>query len=83
MNKAFTRETDTEDDGNDDVEMPALSAGMRKYITVAGYRCLRRELFSLLDWSNPKSRHIGFLMSSETSASNRVPLNRSWTSVGY
>jgi transcription elongation factor GreB len=82
MNKAFTRETDTEDDGNDDVEMPALSAGARKYIAVAGYRCLRGELFSLLDCLNPKSCHIGFLMSSETSASNQVPLNRPWTTVG-
>jgi transcription elongation factor GreB len=54
MNKAFTRETDAEDDGDEDVGMPALPAGVRNYITPAGYRRLRAELLGLLDEERPK-----------------------------
>lgn len=55
MNKAFTRESDREDDAEDDeVESAALPQGAKNYITVAGYRRLREELVTLLDQERPK-----------------------------
>ena len=42
MSKAFTRESDGEDD--DDVALPPLPAGGRNYITPQGYARLRDEL---------------------------------------
>ena len=48
MSKAFTRESDGEDD--DDVALPPLPAGGRNYITPQGYARLRDELkFPSLD----------------------------------
>jgi transcription elongation factor GreB len=52
MSKAFTKETDADDD--DDIALPALPAGARNYITPAGYARLRAELFSLIDDERPK-----------------------------
>ena len=52
MSKAFTRETDPEDD--DEVSLPALPAGTRNYITPAGYARLRAELLDLIDNERPK-----------------------------
>ena len=52
MSKAFTRETDAEDD--DDVALPALPTGTRNYITPAGYARLRAELLDLIDNERPK-----------------------------
>ena len=53
MNKAFTRETDSEDD-----ELPAgtspIPAGARNYITPAGYARLRAELLHLIDEERPR-----------------------------
>ena len=52
MSKAFTRETDQDDD--DDIGLPALPAGTRNYITPAGYVRLRSELLDLIDNERPK-----------------------------
>jgi transcription elongation factor GreB len=55
MNKAFTKESDVDDDEGDDAPgLPTLPAGTRNYITPAGYARLRRELMSLLDDERPK-----------------------------
>ena len=52
MSKAFTRESDGEDD--DDVALPPLPAGGRNYITPQGYARLRDELLHLIDEERPK-----------------------------
>jgi transcription elongation factor GreB len=55
MSKAFTRESDSDDDDDDvDPGAAALPAGVRNYITPAGYRRLRDELMQLLDAERPK-----------------------------
>jgi transcription elongation factor GreB len=54
MSKAFTRESDAEDDEDGDAALPALPAGARNYMTPAGYRRLRQELMALLDVERPK-----------------------------
>ncbi len=56
MSKAFTKESDAGDDGDDDegAALPALPAGTRNYITPQGYRRLREELMTLLDVERPK-----------------------------
>jgi transcription elongation factor GreB len=53
MNKAFTRETDGDED-DEGAAPPALPAGMRNYMTPAGWRRLRGELMTLLDVERPK-----------------------------
>ena len=52
MSKAFTRETDGDED--DDVQLPALPAGGKNYITPAGYARLRTELMTLIDQERPR-----------------------------
>ncbi|EYC50458.1 transcription elongation factor GreB [Hylemonella gracilis str. Niagara R] len=52
MSKAFTRETDADDD--EDIGLPALPAGGKNYITPAGYARLRAELMQLIDEERPK-----------------------------
>ncbi len=52
MSKAFTRETDQDDD--EDIGLPALPQGTRNYITPAGYARLRAELLDLMDNERPK-----------------------------
>ncbi len=55
MNKAFTKETDGDDDEDEaGVGLPPLPPGTRNYITPAGYKRLRAELMSLLDDERPK-----------------------------
>ncbi|MCC2633127.1 MAG: transcription elongation factor GreB [Ramlibacter sp.] len=55
MSKAFTRETDTDDDDLDDGGgLPPLPAGGKNYITPAGYARLRGELLQLIDEERPK-----------------------------
>jgi transcription elongation factor GreB len=54
MSKAFTRESDADNDGDDEVGAPVLPAGTRNYMTPAGYRRLRAELLQLLDAERPK-----------------------------
>ena len=51
MSKAFTRESDAEED---EVGLPPLPAGGKNYITSAGYAALRAELFDLIDNERPK-----------------------------
>ena len=53
MSKAFTRETDNDDDG-EDPSLPPLPAGTRNYMTPEGYANLRAELFTLMDDERPK-----------------------------
>jgi transcription elongation factor GreB len=54
MSKAFTRESDADEDDDGDAAAPALPAGARNYITPQGYRTLRAELMQLLDAERPK-----------------------------
>ncbi|HEX6017041.1 MAG TPA: transcription elongation factor GreB [Burkholderiaceae bacterium] len=53
MSKAFTRETEGDDD-EDAAGVPPLPAGAKNYITVQGYRRLRAELLQLIDHERPK-----------------------------
>ncbi|QDL53579.1 transcription elongation factor GreB [Rhodoferax aquaticus] len=52
MSKAFTKETDQDDD--DEVRLPAIPAGSKNYITPAGYAVMRHELLDLIDNERPK-----------------------------
>jgi len=52
MSKAFTRESDQDDD--DDIALPSLPQGARNYMTPAGYARLRAEWFALMDDERPK-----------------------------
>ncbi len=59
MNKAFTKEVDGGEGGQDDDEDGApgpspLPAGVRNYLTPQGYQRLRTELVYLLDEDRPK-----------------------------
>jgi transcription elongation factor GreB len=54
MNKAFTRETDSDDDEDDAPGLPPVPAGGKNYITPQGYARLRAELFELIDVERPK-----------------------------
>jgi transcription elongation factor GreB len=53
MNKAFTKESDGDDD-DEALALPELPAGSKNYVTPGGYRRLRAELISLLDVERPK-----------------------------
>jgi transcription elongation factor GreB len=53
MNKAFTKETDADDD-DEDIAAPALPQGSKNYVTPQGYARLRHELMTLLDDERPK-----------------------------
>ncbi len=53
MSKAFTRESDGEDE-DDELALPPLPAGGKNYITPQGYARLRRELLGLIDEERPK-----------------------------
>ena len=52
MSKAFTKESDGDDD--DDIGLPSLPAGGKNYITPGGYARLRAELLALIDEERPK-----------------------------
>lgn len=53
MSKAFTRETDSEED-EDGGALPPLPPGGKNYITPQGYARLRTELLQLIDDERPK-----------------------------
>lgn len=53
MSKAFTKETDSDDD-EDGVALPSIPVGGKNYITPAGYARLRAELLDLIDNERPK-----------------------------
>ena len=55
MSKAFTPETDGEDD---DIGLPPLPPGSKNYITPLGYATLRAELFALMDNERPRMVEI-------------------------
>jgi len=56
MSKAFTRETEDEDD--DELSpLPEIPAGTKNYITPAGYRKLKEEYMDLLDVERPALVH--------------------------
>ena len=52
MSKAFTRETDSDED--EEFALPALPTGGKNYITPQGYARLRGELLQLMDEERPK-----------------------------
>lgn len=51
MSKAFTKESDADDD---ELALPALPAGGKNYITPVGFARLRDELLDLIDNERPK-----------------------------
>ena len=51
MSKAFTKESDDEDD---EPALPAIPVGGKNYITPQGYARLRAELLTLIDDERPK-----------------------------
>ena len=51
MSKAFTKESDNEDD---EPTLPAIPVGGKNYITPQGYARLRAELLTLIDDERPK-----------------------------
>jgi transcription elongation factor GreB len=53
MSKAFTKESD-EDNGDDELQLPAIAPGGKNYITPQGYAALRAELLTLMDEERPK-----------------------------
>lgn len=54
MSKAFTRESDGDQDDEVDLPLPPLLAGGKNYITPQGYARLRAELLGLIDDERPK-----------------------------
>lgn len=55
MSKAFTKETPSDaDDDDDGLVLPPLPAGGKNYITPAGYERLRAELLGLIDDERPR-----------------------------
>ncbi len=52
MSKAFTKESDADDD--DELPVAALPAGGKNYITPQGYARIRTELLDLIDNERPK-----------------------------
>ena len=53
MSKAFTKETDN-DDEDDELRLPPLPAGGKNYITPQGFATLRQELKTLIEVERPK-----------------------------
>jgi transcription elongation factor GreB len=52
MNKAFTKESDADDD--DDLQLPPIAGGGKNYMTPRGYAALRSELLELIDNERPR-----------------------------
>ena len=52
MSKAFTKESDGDDD--EELGAPAIPSGTKNYITPQGYARLKAELFDLIDTERPK-----------------------------
>jgi len=52
MSKAFTKESDNDDD--EDLQLPPLPAGGKNYITPQGFATLRAELKALVEEERPK-----------------------------
>ena len=56
MSKAFTRETDNEED--EELALPELPGSGKNYITPQGYARLRGELMQLIDDERPKTVEV-------------------------
>lgn len=56
MNKAFTKEPDSDsaDSDGDDLPLPPTVQGVKNYMTAIGFATLRFELLSLIDVERPK-----------------------------
>jgi transcription elongation factor GreB len=54
VSKAFTRESDAQDDDDSGPSLPPLPAGSKNYITPQGYARLKTELLDLIDNERPK-----------------------------
>ena len=54
MNKAFTKETDGQDDDDDLPSLPAIPKGSKNYMTPQGYAAIKAELLGLIDNERPK-----------------------------
>ena len=54
MSKAFTKESEADDDDGEGGGLPPLPAGGKNYMTPAGYARLRGELLDLMDTERPK-----------------------------
>jgi len=54
MNKAFTKENDQDDDEDQDAGAPPIPAGLKNYITPAGFKRLKDEALHLLDRERPE-----------------------------
>ena len=54
MNKAFTKESDSDDFDDDGAASPSLPPSGKNYITPQGYQRLRLELLDLIDNERPK-----------------------------
>ncbi len=54
MNKAFVKESESDEEDDATPGLPPLPAGTRNYLTPQGYRRLRDELMQLLDEERPK-----------------------------
>lgn len=54
MSKAFTKESDAEDDDDELGALPPIPAGSKNYMTPQGYQRLRDELFALIDTERPQ-----------------------------
>ncbi len=53
MSKAFTRESDAQDD-EDEIALPVVPGSGKNYITARGYALLRAELMELMDTERPR-----------------------------
>ena len=53
MSKAFTRESEGDDERDDEVEESPLPAGTRNYMTPGGFARLKRELDDLVGRERP------------------------------
>lgn len=54
MNKAFVKESENDDDDDLDVGAPAIPAGTKNYMTPAGHKRIKDELFQLIDVDRPE-----------------------------
>ena len=54
MSKAFTKESDADDEDGEAGSLPLLPPGGKNYITPQGYARLRTELLDLMDNERPK-----------------------------
>ncbi len=61
MNKAFTKETDGQDDDDDLPSLPAIPKGSKNYMTPQGYQALKNELLELIDNERSQNRRGGAL----------------------